>query len=145
MNEICRPLVVPVTALVFIAVILGCNEDSSSTRQQQTSNLRHVLTLHAYAGRRLGHPPRSEEEFKSFIQGEGDKILERLKLDSADQLLTSARDGKPYVVLYDQPASEAAAGVVAYESEGVDGRRQVGYQTGEVRELNAEQFSALGL
>jgi hypothetical protein len=97
--------------------------------------------LHASAGRTLGHAPKSEEEFKEFIKGIGAESLERMHVKSIDDLFISPRDGKPYVVIY----GKSPTGVLVYESEGVDGLREVGFQTGQTKQLNNEQFNALGL
>lgn len=128
--------------LGFIASAVGCTGGSSPP---QASNLRGVMSLYTVAERELGHIPRSEEEFAKFVRDRGGKVLERFGANSVDELLTSPRDGKPYVVLFGPPTSKEAQGIVAYESEGVDGKHEVGFDSGEIRELNAEQFAALGL
>jgi hypothetical protein len=127
-------------------VSLGCAGSATSVNQQQEElKLRGLLNLYAYAGRELGHSPHNEEEFKKFVQEKGGDVVSRLKLASVDDLFVSSRDGKPYVVQYAPPKSQTAGEVVAYEAEGANGKRLVCYETGEVRELNSEEFAALGL
>lgn len=119
----------------------GCG-GASATSGQQGSDLQGLLTLYNSATRKLGHRPQSEEELRQYAADLDAQALERLKVQSVDELFISSRDGKPYVVLY---GPETSGGVVAYEAEGVNGIRQVGDQMGRIRNMNAEQFAELGL
>jgi hypothetical protein len=129
------------TLLALVVSTLGCADSPSADNQQQGDKVRALLSLYFSAGRAMGHPPRNEEEFKKYVQEQGGPFLERLNIQSVDELFTSSRDGKPYVIVYGKRPSE----VVLYEAEGVDGSRMVGYDIGQVRELSAEQFAELGL
>jgi hypothetical protein len=139
-------IVVVTTLLVGLLLESGCGSGSNAdSRRLQSSRLRDVISLYIYAGRALGRPPRDETEFKEFINNQGGKVLEKVGVSSADEMLVSERDGKPFVVLYKKPTSDKAAGIVAYEAEGVDGVRDVGYELGNISEMNEDQFAELGL
>lgn len=141
------PRVAVVTTLLMgLLLQAGCGPKSSTeSSRKQSSRLRDVISLYIYAGRALGRPPRDEAEFKEFINKQGSKVLEKAGVDTADELLVSERDGKPFVILYQRPTGEKTAGIVAYEAEGVDGYRDVGYELGNIVEMNEEQFAELGL
>ena len=77
-----------------------------------------------YRGRHGGKPPENEAAFLEFINGEltgrGQAAV------NADKLLTSPRDGKPYVVLYGKVLSpNPERNLVAYEQEGVGGKKLI--------------------
>lgn len=132
--------------MALLLACIGCADGGPAVDQQHEElKLRGLVNLHAHAVRHLGHAPRNEEEFKKFVRERGADVVERLKLAAVDDLFISSRDGKPYIVLYGPPTNQAASDVVVYESEGANGERLVGYQTGAVRKLNDEQFTALGL
>jgi hypothetical protein len=134
------------TLLVSLVLANGCGPGvDADARRTQNSRLRDVISMYVYSMRTLGRPPRDEAEFKEFINKQGGKVLEKSGVSSADELLVSEHDGKPLVVLYQKPTSGKAAGIIAYEAEGVDGVRDVGYELGNIVEMNEEQFSELGL
>lgn len=147
MTGIATPrMVVVATLLAGLLLEGGCGPSSGTdARRMQSSRLRDVISLYVYAGRALGRPLRDEAEFKEFINKQGSKVMEKAGVNSADELLVSERDGKPFVVLYKKPANDNAAGVVAYEAEGVDGVRDVGYELGNIKEMDEDQFRELGL
>ena len=82
----------------------------------------------------------SEVEFKKYLASQKGKMLDVLKVENPDELFVSERDGQPYVVGYGPTATGKPRDVVAYEKEGVDGKRMVGYSTGVVVELDEQQF-----
>jgi hypothetical protein len=129
------------TLLALVVTTLGCADSSPANDQQQGDKARALLSLYVSAGRTLGHSPKDEVEFKKYAQEKGGGFLERLNIGSVDDLFISSRDGKPFVIVYGKRPSD----VVLYEAEGVNGSRMVGYDIGQVRELNAEQFAELGL
>lgn len=135
-------LIAASTLLVFAVSSLGCSGSSPVNNQQKQEDKIHaLLTLYFNAGKALGHSPKDEAEFKKYVQENGGPFLERLKIQSVDELFTSSRDGKPFVIVFGKRQS----GVVLYEAEGGNGSRLVGYDIGQVKELNAEQFTELGL
>ena len=132
--------------LGVVAATAGCTGDGTSAdaRDQKNSRLGFLVKLHTYAIKQLRHPPRSECEFKEFVAKQDASMFERMNVASADELFVSDRDGKPYVVIYGKPPV-GAVGIVAYESEGVDGVREVGFDTGDVLSMTAEEFAKTGL
>lgn len=137
-----------VVLLVGCVANIGCNSGSSASsqaRRQQTSRLRLVVGMFVSSQQALGRPPRDEAEFKQYINQNGSRVLEHAGVSSADELLVSERDGKPLVVLYQPTPQQKATGVIAYEAEGVDGRRDVGFQLGNIQSMTDAEFAELGL
>lgn len=131
-------LVLP--AFMLFGVGVGCNRQGAAIRE--VSHLRAVTMLYPEAMRRLGHRP-SEQEFKEFAAKNGTELLKVLEIASLDEMLVSDRDGKPFVILYGNPPAGVKKGIIAYEQEGVDGIRQVGYDLGTIEEADAAKFSEL--
>ena len=131
--------------LILVGTLLvGCGgTDASSGRQSQSSNLRLLISLHNYATTKLGHPPKSQEEFEQFIAQNCQETLERNGLGSAKDLFVSERSGQPLVVIYSPRPEGVSSDVVAYEKEGVDGSRQVGFELGRIQKINETQFLEL--
>jgi hypothetical protein len=67
--------------------------------------------------------------------------LEKLRVDSIDELFVSERDGQPLVVVYGSPP--AGSDVVVYEHTGVNGKRLVGHRIGMVEEADEATFKSL--
>lgn len=124
----------------FVALVLpalcGCGGAASGDATGQTSHLRTLVSLYTYATSQLRHEPKSEAEFKEFIAKSGGPVLQRLELTSPDVLFVSERDGQPLTVVYAPRPVGVDSQVVAYEQTGVDGRRQVGFKLGEIKELD---------
>jgi hypothetical protein len=102
-----------------------------------------VISLYNMSRSDTGRPPANEEEFRAFISSKGAAAVERLELKSADEILISERDGKPFVVVYGRPQKGMDPDIIAYEQEGVDGKRQVGRGTGLVELVDDAQFREL--
>jgi hypothetical protein len=129
--------------VLLIAAASGCGAKSSDSDPQNAAEFKALLTLY-YAMARTGQPPKNEEEFKSQIRGNLAPMLEKLAVTDADGLFTSKRDGKPLVILYgSRPSSGAGQDVVAYEQDGVDGKRLVGFSLGMVEEADQARFDEL--
>jgi len=139
----CRRMSGLAVLLLFLSAA-GCGSASSrSARQLESSHLRALVNLYNYAASKLGHRPANEVEFKSFIAANGGPMLESLKITNADELFVSERDGKPFVVMYGEPAKGANKDLVAYEQSGIGGKRLVGYSIGAVVEADEQEFAQL--
>lgn len=97
-----------------------------------------------YSGQHRGQPPANEAQFKQFIE-KNDAFLKQRQLDLAS-VFVSERDGKPYVVLYGPPKGPydlIGQPVVAYEQDGVNGKRFVANTMGAVEEVDEARFHHL--
>jgi hypothetical protein len=104
---------------------------------------RHNLALlyGQFTGQHRGQPPKSEAEFRAFIEAKGKPLLASFGIADVESLFTSPRDKKPYVVRYGVvtgPPGPAGQPVIAYEQEGVGGKRFVASSLGAVDEIDEE-------
>jgi hypothetical protein len=130
--------------LAAATVAAGCSsEDSEDTAAREVSNLRMLVSFYIFANNQLGRPPASEQEFKDFIAANGSAAMERLQLTGPDELLVSERDGQPFVIVYGKRPAGMSPDVVAYEKNGVDGKREVGFKLGMVNEVDEARFKEL--
>ena len=132
------------------ALPLGCGGSQRESEAREQSNLKPLVILYGHCkGQNRGEPPASEAALKQFIRSLSAGELARWGVTDVDSLFTSTRDGKPYVVLYGDAAKRGAAGpgspqVVAYEQEGVGGKRLVGSSPGDmVEEVDEARFKEL--
>jgi hypothetical protein len=102
------------------------------------------ISFHArHDGASTGRLPANEKEFKRFIVEKGTHLLERAGVASVDELFISERDGQPFVVIYGKYPPGMASKIVAYEQDGVVGKRQVGYSAGAVELIDEMYFREL--
>lgn len=134
-----------VVALVLsLGGALGCGAKSADTGPQNAAEFKSLVTLY-YAMARNGERPKDEADFKTRIRGNLAPMAEKLAVTDVDGLFTSKRDGKPLVVVYGKPLQSAGGSqdVVAYEQEGVEGKRLVGFSMGTVDEVDQARFEEL--
>ena len=133
--------------LLLIVALVGCNSpQAKQSLGRESSHLRWLMRMYILAAQQ-GRTPKSDEEFKQFINGldagTRDRTFSAAGVSSADELFISERDGQPYVMVYGRPPAGVAPGLVAYEQQGADGRRYVGYSVGMVEEVDQERFDKL--
>ena len=124
---------------------LGCGRDSGGEAQEQ-SNLKPLAILYGqYTGQHQGRPPANEAEFKEYVRSQS-TMLESFQVTDPESLFISSRDEKPYVIKYgaaDGPPGPGGYPVVAYEQEGVGGKRFVASSVGAVDEVDEAKFKEL--
>lgn len=132
-----------VLTLWVSAALMGCGGGHGSAAQE-SSNLKPLALLYGqYIGRHRGQPPPNESEFKQFIQKDGATLLATFAIADVDELFVSSRDQQPYVVLYGPtsgPPGPAGQPVIAYERDGVGGKRFVASSLGAVEEVDESKF-----
>ena len=137
--------------LVALALLVGgatgCGAKSSSdSGQQNAAEFNSLVGFYAVL-LRSGDRPKDEADFKTRIRGPLAPMAEKLNVTDVDGLFTSKRDGKPLVIAYGKPFAWAATGggqeVIAYEQEGIDGKRLVGFSMGMTEEADQARFDQL--
>ncbi|MFO0816875.1 MAG: hypothetical protein U1A77_02960 [Pirellulales bacterium] len=131
------------SAAMFLS---GCG-GTAEKAAQEASNLKPLMVLYGqYIGMHRGQPPASEAEFKAYIKSVKPEVLKSLGAENPDSLFTSSRDQKPYVIIYGPasgPPGPAGQPVVAYEQEGVGGKRYVASTLGAIEEVDETRFREL--
>jgi hypothetical protein len=99
------------------------------------ANLEAILNSYRKASNELKRPPKSLDEFKSYLKQYGDP----------EQLLISPRDGQPFVLvlgtdIWEEPSPTNPL-IIAYEKEGKDGRRFAVMPMGAVIPYTADEMA----
>lgn len=125
---------------------LGCGgPGSEASRAREESGLKPLAIFYGrFVPQHLGQPPKDEAEFKAYlIEPQNLEELQKVfNVPNLDALFVSSRDKKPYIVIYGPTSGEGPAGqpVVAYEQEGVNGKRFVASKMGAVEEVDEARF-----
>jgi hypothetical protein len=124
----------------------GCGSHRQS-QEREESNLKPLAVFYGqFTGQHRGQPPANEAEFKQFVGSLSPEQLAGFNVTDPESLFISSRDGKPYVIVYGPPKGPAGlsgAPVIAYEQEGVGGKRYVANAMGEVAEVDEARFKEL--
>lgn len=95
-----------------------------------------------YRAGNAGKQPADEDAFLAFINS---KLTERgQEAGDRKELLTSPRDGEPYVVRYGKVSSRDQEGdLVAYERNGVNGTKLIVTELARSREVDESELQSL--
>jgi hypothetical protein len=126
---------------LIMALATGCGSGAAASHKG-VAHLKAITVLYFKANSLLHKNPETEAEFKKVI-ADSKPDLGVLGASNIDDLFVSDRDNQPLVIMYGQAPKGVAAGVVAYEQTGVDGKRLVGNRGGQVEEADATRFAQL--
>lgn len=138
-----------IAAVFTLLVAAGCGgvDPAAALAEANSTNLRRLTTLYfSYQTTHDWRGPADEETFKEFLRSYDEKKLVRIGVDpqAVDALFVSERDGQSFKIRY--AATGSARGShepVIFESQGVEGKRQVGFLDMEVREVEDEEYQRL--
>jgi hypothetical protein len=99
-------------------------------------HLRKILQAFDLANYEKRRGPRDADELKSYLKQVGG-------VEDPDQLLRSPNDGQPYEIVWGVNLMEETdiSAIVAYEKQGVGGKRQVITVARIVKEMSDAEFS----
>ncbi len=130
-------------------LLLGCSahDEGQSTEE---SNLKSLAIFYGqYTGEHQGQGPASEAEFKKYVESLNSEALSSFGITDPSSIFISSRDKKPYVVIYgagggipDGTGGDAGP-VIAYEQEGVGGKRFIATSLGMIEEVDEARFKQL--
>jgi hypothetical protein len=106
--------------LLAVLGLLGCAGNADTPRSPTEERLYKLGKAYAQASHRLERAPRDFDEIKADVDGA-----------ATDELLRSANDGEPFVILWGvdflklPPGRDDPFTVAAYEKRGANGRRYV--------------------
>jgi hypothetical protein len=117
--------------------------------ERRLQTLASMFSRYASNPKNKGKLPPDEKALKAFIKSLPPQELTAMKLNDVDALFISPRDEQPFVVVYQQTPPPVPSGapvhVVAYERQGVGGKRYVAFATGQLEEVDAERAQTLNL
>jgi hypothetical protein len=142
---IARPTLLLLLALCA-AWLAGCSDRAAKQQAIERDNIRTLARLYGqYMSAHRGKSPASEVDFKKYIQSRKDELAAE-QITDIDSLFVSNRDNQPYTVVYNMPPAGSmtpTGRVVAYEKQGVDGKRMVAYELMSVEELDEARFKTV--
>jgi hypothetical protein len=129
-------------------LLAGCDRSigssvSDADRQTAIALKLAGIAYGEYLAANRGVPPKDAAALRKHIESRLPD-LQANGVTNADELLTSPRDGEPFVVITGQrlaPPDDVDAPWALYEATGNDGKRMVGSARGVVVELSPEEFA----
>jgi|GEM_PF-2821595 len=134
------------TPWIWVAslALAGCGEgrDGPPSVESQIAIENVAKWYQLYRADNTGKQPADEDAFLSFINS---KLVERgQKPVDRKKLLTSPRDGEPYVVRYGKVNSRDQNGnLVAYEQKGVNGTKLIVSELARSRVVDEPELQSL--
>jgi hypothetical protein len=130
--------------LAILAIAGGCGRTAAPTATSPVE-ARLELIAELLAGHIVesGRRPASEVEFRDYVDQHGRERMEALGIAGTDELLTSPRDGRKFVILYEGRQAAIRGEIWAYEAEGREGTRAVVDSVGRVRPMPEEDFQRM--
>ena len=133
--------------LLFVATscVVGCGSKTGPIAQEQT-NLSWLGSMYAmYIGAHQGQPPQKIDELRKFVAERSSAAeLSRLNVSDVNQLFTSPRDGKPFVMVHHKKLAPREGGepppVVLYEAVGQGGKRAVAFLGGSTQVVDESEL-----
>lgn len=126
---------------VLVLPFLGCSGTSSRSANEVEGSIFKNLVLN-YADqvrKNRGRVPKNQQELSQEFKKQFRDYLAQNNT-TVEQLLTSPRDGKPYVFVTQENQRGGKSRVAGYEAVGVDGLRYVGLMSGDVFEFDETGF-----
>jgi hypothetical protein len=133
-------------AIFLLCVVGGCGDRGRSNEAQEASPLKPIAKFYGdYFNQHQGRAPSGEAEFKAFLlePKNAESLKSEFQITDIDKLLISPRDNQPYVIYYGAMSKTTGPGgapIVAYEKEGLDGKRFVASALGAVEECDEASF-----
>jgi hypothetical protein len=118
-------------------LLTGCQTKNEMFEEEPIkANLRQISKAYwAHLG--YHQKPPSPEDLRGDVQG-----LHALEMGRpADEAMVSPRDKQPLVIVYGANLSTPTDAILAYEKEGVDGKRYVVTMRQEIKEVTEEEFA----
>jgi hypothetical protein len=129
-----RTLIVSSLVILFLT---GCLVKSGPREDETTMDMRHIARVFESIQGFYNRPPKDLEEIKKYLT---DYHTDGLN-EPADKVLTSSRDGEPYVIIIgSQFGTGMGDEIVMYEKRGAEGKRYVMFTDRSVRQLTDDEF-----
>lgn len=136
---------VRLAVISFLFLSIGCEEQITGPSVEERLAIESVAKWYQYyKSQNRGKAPKDEAAFATFI----DKQLEGRsgEVETAEEILTSKRDGEKYVVLYGADAGKSKnmdKNVALYEQVGVGGKKLVAFEAAWAKEVDEAELQSL--
>ncbi|QDU28150.1 hypothetical protein ETAA8_32500 [Anatilimnocola aggregata] len=114
-----RPILAAIAGLLLLT---ACTVKPKSREDETTTDFRQISRAYDLVIDGKKRPPKDVSELRPILHD-----LHQAKMgDEPDKVLTSARDGQPYVIIYNVPLGlDGSNDVFIYEKNGANGARYV--------------------
>jgi hypothetical protein len=134
-------------AILSSLIAAGCSDSTAGAiGALNNDNIKRLTNLYsAYQAAHSFQGPSDEAALRSFVK---DQAPWRLKLmqvdpDKLEDLYISERDHKPFKVKYGVVSGPGAVNALVFEQDGLNGKRQVGFNGGTVEEADNAQYKEM--
>lgn len=131
------------TVVVVSLASLGCELGGGAPPPEGQLAIENVAKWYQkYRADNRGKAPKDEETFLQYIEK---NLQSRGETLDRDQLMTSPRDGKKYVVQYGKTANSRniEKNVAVYEQEGYKGKKLVAFEAAWAKEVDDAELQTL--
>jgi len=132
-------------ALAALAALTGCGDNiAKQVGEMNKSNIQRVSNLYAaFQNMKSARGPKDQAELTQFIKEYDPEKLRMMGVSNGvEPLFVSERDGKPFHIRYKVGGGRGSVDPVAFEQEGKDGKRQVGFTGGKIEEVDGDRYQA---
>jgi hypothetical protein len=128
----------PVFGAAWLGFALGCSQGVKPREDETTMDLRHIARAYGIIQSAHNRPPKDVDEIKAVLAD-----LHAAQMNGPpEEVLTSSRDGQPYVILLTVNLGSAPGNdIFIYETTGKDGARYVLTTGFEVRQVPDAEFA----
>ena len=124
-----------IAGLFASLLTFGCGSKGPAIAKDDIDRLNKIFSAYKEASDKLGHPPKNMDEFRGFIEKQGDPKV----------ILRSPHDGEPYAIVWNcnlrQSIESLPPPLVAYEQKGADGQRHI-LTTMGLMTIGEEEFTS---
>lgn len=144
--NVCKLVIGSMSLAACLALVSGCTEQAAQQEAEERDHLKTLALMYGkYLGSYGGVGPTNEKQFKDFLNSRKQELAQ-MQIEDIDALFISPRDGQPYTVVYGLrpgPSPGPSGRVIAYESQGVDGKRMVAYELTFIEEMDEAKFQTV--
>jgi len=114
---------------------------------KETRVVMNVLSIFygEYLESHRGKPPQNSGDFRNYLESRSEDLT-FYHVANPDQLLTSPRDGQPFVIVCGKrhaPKDSPGTPWAAYEQSGIEGKRMAVRVRGGAYELSADEIAQI--
>ncbi|MDZ4781539.1 MAG: hypothetical protein SGJ19_14915 [Planctomycetia bacterium] len=136
------------SALLFFALAMvclpGCGGNKVQGLPTDEQNMKAIALLYGEFSSSKRKPPANLEEFKKYLEATKANPAAVITFEGdVETFLTSPRDKKPYVFIWNVTPQVGKYDPIAYEQEGDGDSRLAAFGGGSVVDLDPEQFKQL--
>ncbi len=133
---------------VATLVVAGCSSDNTAqlVGDMNKSNIQRLGNLYAaHQNYQNGRGPKTEAEFKEFIKNFDANKLKMMGINSDDveSVFVSEKDGQVFKIRYNIGGGRGSKDPVIFETQGVNGMKQVAFTGGAVEDVDDSRYKQL--